>query len=182
MQSDRPQATKPFGVMGYFETPGDLYHACEKLKEEGYLHYDAHTPFPVHGLEKAMGLPPSKLPWIALAMGTFGLLGAIWLTWYCSTDYALNISGKEAFSWQAYVPIYFELTVLCTAFGCFFGTWGLNKLPTYFHPTMQHPSFGRATDDAFFISIEAKDPRYDAKKTMALLEKLGAKEVMEVES
>jgi hypothetical protein len=181
MQSDSPKA-KPYGVMGYFETPGDLYHACEELRREGYDRFDAHTPFPVHGLERAMQLPPSKLPYIALVMGALGLFSAIWMTYYMSTDYIQNISGKESFSYQAYVPIYFEFTVLLSALGCFFGLWGLNKLPTFFHPTMTHPSFVRASDDAFFVSIEANDPRYDAVKTKAFLENLGAKEVMEVAS
>jgi len=174
------ESKKPFGLMGYFLTPGELMHACEKLKNAGYRNFDAHTPFPVHGLEKAMGLPASKLPWFVLLCGATGLLSAIALTYYVSTDYPLVISGKPAFSYQAYVPVMFELTVLFSAFGTFFGMWGMNRLPTYYHPTMTHPSFPRATDDAFFVSIEAKDPKYDASKTKKLLEELGAREVMEV--
>lgn len=171
---------KPYGLMGYFLTPGELMRACEKLKNAGYRQFDAHTPFPVHGLEKAMGLPPSKLPWVVLLCGATGLLSAIALTYFCSTDYPLTISGKPAFSYQAYVPVMFELTVLFSAFGTFFGMWGLNRLPAYYHPTMTHPSFPRATDDAFFVSVEAKDPKYDASKTKKLLEELGAREIVEV--
>lgn len=174
------EVQKPYGVMGYFLTPGDLMRACEKLKAAGYKHFDAHTPFPVHGLEKAMGLPPSKLPWVVLVCGFTGLMSAIALTYYVAIDYPLTISGKPSFSWQAYVPIMFELTVLFSAFGAFFGTWVLNKLPAFYHPTMTHPSFPRATDDAFFISIEAKDPKYNASRTKKLLEELGAREVLEV--
>jgi len=171
---------KAYGLMGYFLTPGELMRACEKLKTAGYRKFDAHTPFPVHGLEKAMGLPPSKLPWVVIIAGTTGLLSAIALTYYCSLDYPLVISGKPAFSYQAYVPIMFELTVLFAAFGTFFGMWGLNRLPAYYHPTMSHPSFPRATDDAFFVSVEAQDPKYDASKTKLLLEELGAREIVEV--
>jgi len=99
-----------------------------------------------------------------------------------SVDYPLNISGKPAFSWQAYIPVLFELTVLISGFGCFFGLWALCRLPMFFHPTFAHPSFERASDDVFFISVEASDPKYDAVKTRELLEKLGANEVMEVAS
>jgi hypothetical protein len=174
------ESKTPYGLMGYFLTPGELMHACEKLKDAGYRNFDAHTPFPVHGLEKAMGLPPSKLPWLVLVAGATGLASAIALTAFVSFDYPLTISGKPSFSYQAYVPIMFELTVLFSAFGTFFGMWGLNRLPAYYHPTLKHPSFPRATDDAFFVSIEAKDPKYNASKTKTLLEELGAREIVEV--
>ena len=174
--------TGPYGLVGCFDTPAQIYHACETLRDEGYKAFEAHTPFPVHGLERAMGIPASKVPWLSLAGGAFGLFGMIWLTWYCAVDYPWNISGKEAFSWQVYVPLYFEMMVLFSSFGTFFGMWGLNKLPTFFHPVMQHPMFHRATDDLFLVSIEAKDPRYDAEKTRALLEKLGAHDIAEVQS
>jgi hypothetical protein len=178
--SHEEEAQKAYGVMGYFLTPGDLMHACEKLKTAGYKHFDAHTPFPVHGLERAMGLPPSNIPWVVRICGITGLASAIALTYYCSMDYPLTISGKPSFSYQAYVPIMFELTVLFSALGTFIGVWAMNKLPAYYHPTMTHPSFPRATDDAFFISIEARDPKYNASRTKKLLEELGAREVMEV--
>jgi len=174
-------ASKPFGLVGYFDTPADLYHACEKLRDQGYKDFDAHTPFPVHGLENAMGLRPSRLPWIVLACGLTGagsaLLMQIWMT---VVDYPLIIGGKPFLTLPSYVPITFELTVLFSAFGTFFGMWGLNKLPRFFHPVMQHPSFGKATDDKFFVSIEATDPKYDSQKTRALLETLGAQELAEV--
>jgi hypothetical protein len=169
-----------YGAMGYFDKPADLYHACEELRDAGYKDFDAQTPFPVHGLEKAMGLKPTKLPWFVLMGGFSGFFGAIALTWYCNWDYPLNISGKYAFSYQIYIPIYFELTILLTALTCFFGLWIICKLPMFFHPTMTHKAFPKTTDDGFFLCIEATDPKYDSTKTVALLEKLGAKEVAEV--
>lgn len=170
-------------LMGWFETPAELYKACETLRDAGYQRFDAHTPFAVHGLELAMGLRPSRLPWIVLGGGLFGLIGSVLLAWYTqAVDYPQNISGKEAFSFQAYVPVFFELTVLCAAFACFFGMWTMNKLPRFFHPTQTHPSFHRATDDAFFISVEAADPRFDRAGTKRLLTALGARELCEVAS
>jgi hypothetical protein len=177
----KTKAEKVFGLMGYFLTPGDLYHACETLRDAGYREFDAHTPFPVHGLEKAMGLPKTKFPLLVFGAGVAGLAGAIALAYYTQhIDYPQNISGKLPFSYQAYIPIFFELTVLAAGLTCFFGLWAWLRLPTFFHPTMTHPSFHRHTDDAFFISVEAKDPKFDRQKTREVLEKLGAHELMEV--
>ena len=172
----------PYGLVGVFDTPAQIFHACERLRDEGYKRFESHTPFPIHGLENAMGLPASRVPWISLAGGAFGLLGMVWLTNFVAVDYPWNISGKAAFSWQVYVPLFFEMMVLFASFGTFFGMWGLNQLPSFFHPVLTHPMFFRASDDRFLISIEATDPRYDADKTRALLEKLGAHDVAEVQS
>jgi hypothetical protein len=172
---------QPFALVGYVDTPADIYHACEALRDAGYKHFDAHTPFPVHGLEKAMGLPASKLPWVVLAGGFTGLSGAVALAYYTQEiAYKHVIGGKEAFSYQAFIPIFFELTVLFSAFATFFGLWAMNRQPEYFHPVMQHPSFTRATDDKFFVSVEAKDPKFDRQATKELLAKLGFHEIEEV--
>jgi hypothetical protein len=180
--ASKPAAPSKAAVVCYFDTPGGVYHACESLRDAGYKRFDAHTPFPVHGLEKAMGIPPSKLPWIVLACAFAGLATAFGMQyWIQVIDYPLNISGKPTFSYQAWVPICFELTILFSAFGCFFGMWTMNRLPQFYHYVMKHPSFQRATDDKFFISVETTDSRFDDKNTRALLEKLGAHEIAEVE-
>jgi hypothetical protein len=174
-------ASRPYALVGSFATPAAIYHACEALRDAGYRSFDAHTPFPVHGLEKAMGLKPSRLPWIVLVCGIFGGSAAFALqAWVHSVAYPQNIAGKPFFAFQAYVPITFELTVLFAAFGTFFGVWGLSKLPRFFHPIMQHARFPSATDDRFLVSIESIDPRFDTAVTRALLEKLGAESVEEV--
>jgi hypothetical protein len=174
-------AEEIYGVAGWFETPAALYHACEALRDAGYQRFDAHTPFPVHGLEKAMGLRPTRFPWLVLAGGLSGLLFAISLAYYTQViSYPLNIGGKESWSYQAYVPIFFELTVLCAGLTCFFGLWAVNGLPRYNYPTFNHPSFHRSTDDVFFVSVEAQDPRFDRAATRTLLEDLGAQEVEEL--
>ncbi|MFO0617857.1 MAG: DUF3341 domain-containing protein [Polyangiaceae bacterium] len=180
--SDTHERGELYGLMGFFEKPAALYHACEEVRDAGYKAFDAQTPFPVHGLEKAMGLKPTRLPFFVLAGGATGLATAVALTYYCNWDYPLNISGKLPFSYQIYIPIYFELTILFSALTCFFGLWVISKLPTFFHPTMTHKSFTRTTDDAFFLCIEAKDPKFDAQKTRAFLEKLGAQQVEELYS
>jgi hypothetical protein len=177
-----PEKTTAAAIVCYFDTPAQLYSACEALRDAGYQHFDAHTPFPVHGLERAMGLRPTRLPWAILACGATGMASAILMQWWMSSvDYPLNISGKPAASFQAWVPIIFELTVLLSAFGCFFGLWIANRLPKFYDAVMKHPSFHRATDDRFFVSVESREPQYDSKKTRELLEQLGAKEIAEVE-
>ncbi len=166
-------------VVGWFPSAGALHAACEKLRDKGLRDFDAHAPFPVHGIDRAMGLRPSKLPWIVLGCGTLGALTAIVMQWWIqAVDYPLNISGKPFFSYQAYVPITFELTVLFAAFGCFFGLWGLNRLPRYFDPVMQHPQFERSTDDRFFVSIETRDHSFERAKIW--LAEVGARDIVEV--
>lgn len=182
--SDVPQTAapaNPFALVGYFESAPDIYKACEGLRDAGYKNFDAHTPFPVHGLENAMGLRPSRLPWIVLVMGVTGFAsGLLMQIWMSVIDYPMIIGGKPFLTLPSYVPVCFELTILFSAFGTFFGMWGLNRLPRYFHPVMQHPQFGRASDDLFFVSVESTDPNYDSSRTRQMLEKLGARDVIEV--
>lgn len=172
-----------YGILAEFATPADLFHACERVRDEGFTRWDAHTPFPVHGLERAMGLPRSPLPWIILVMGLAGALVGFGLQWWVhASAYPLVISGKPYFAWPAMVPITFELSILFAALGAVFGMLGLNRLPMHHHPLFQSKVFERVTDDAFFISIESWDPRFDASGTGKLMESLGARSVELLES
>jgi Protein of unknown function (DUF3341) len=171
-----------FGFLAEFATPAELYHACERVRDAGYTRWDAHTPFPVHGLERAMGIRRSILPWIILATGLTGaILGFALQWWVHASAYPLVISGKPFFAWPAFIPITFELGVLLGAFGAVIGMLALNRLPMHYHPLFNSKLFERVTDDAFFISIESWDPRFDAAGTRTLLENLGARRVELVE-
>lgn len=173
---------KVFGLLAEYETPGELYHACEKVRDAGYGAWDAHTPFPVHGLEKAMGLRPSIVPWIVLVMGFSGAgLGFLLQYWSSAIEYPMIISAKPFNSYPAFVPVTFELGILLGSFGAVFGMFGLNRLPTLYHSLFNSKRFTRVTDDRFFISVEARDPKYDPVKTRELLEATGALNVEEVE-
>lgn len=170
-----------FALVGAFDRPDKLLKVCEELRDRGFKAFDAHTPFPVHGIERAMGLRSSRVPWLSLAGGVFGLIGGMALQiWTMGWDYPQNLSGKPYVAWQAYVPVGFELTILCAAFGTFFGMWGINQLPKFFHPVMQAESFPSASDDRFLVSVESSDPRFDHAAVKALLEEHGAKSVEEV--
>jgi hypothetical protein len=172
-----------YGILAEFATPADLYHACERVRDAGFTKWDAHTPFPVHGLDKAMGLRRSPLPWIVLVLGLTGAgLGMLLQWWVHTRAYPLVISGKPFFAWPAFIPITFEVAILFAALGAVFGMFALNRLPMHHHPLFQSRVFERVTDNAFFISIESWDPRFDASGTRALLESLGARNVELLES
>jgi len=173
---------KVYGLLAEYETPGELYEACEKLRDAGYGAWDAHSPFPVHGLEKAMGVRPSIVPWIVLVMGFSGAALGYLLQWWTSVvDYPLLISAKPYNSYPAFVPVIFELGILLGSFGAVFGMFGLNRLPTLYHSLFNSPRFSKVTDDKFFISVEARDPKYDPERTRELLQSTGATAVEEVE-
>ncbi len=184
MQLDVPEAADGFahyGVLARFPSAKALYHACEAVRDAGYSKWDALTPFPVHGLEKAMGLKPSKLPFVVLTTGLGGAaLGFALQSWVHIDAYPLIISGKPLFSWPAFVPVTFELGVLGAALGAVLGMFAMNRLPTYHHPLFRSENFARVTDDGLFIAIEAWDPKYDDQATAEFLNGLGAVEVEHV--
>lgn len=173
---------KVYGLLAEFPNSGALYHAAEKVRDAGYSAWDCHSPFPVHGLEKAMGVPRSKVPYIVAVMAFTGAtLGFSLQYWTSTTAYAFIISAKPFNSYQAFVPVTFELGILLGSFGAVFGMLGLNRLPQLYHSLFKSDRFAKATDDGFFISIESRDPKFDADSTRALLEAAGATAVEEVE-
>ncbi len=177
-----PKRPKMYGLLAEYETPAALYKACERVRDAGYGAWDAHTPFPVHGLEKAMGIGPSLVPWIVCVLGFSGAALGFGLQYWTSViEYPLIISGKPFNSYPAFVPVTFELGILLGSFGAVFGMFGLNRLPTLYHSLFNSKRFARFSDDRFFISIEARDPKYDPDKTRKLLESTGAVAVEEVE-
>jgi hypothetical protein len=167
-----------FGALAEFDTTAAVFHACEKVRDSGFKKWDAHTPFPVHGLDKAMGIGNSKLPWIVLALAIAGGSGGFALqAWINLEAYPMVISGKPYLSWQAFMPVTFELAVLLGAFGAVFGMWFLNRLPQWYHSAFRSDRFAKFSDDKFFISIEASDPQFDPAKTLAFLKEIGAQHV-----
>jgi hypothetical protein len=171
-----------FGALAEFKTPADLFAACERVRDAGYKRWDAHSPFPVHGLDGAMGMTRSKLPWIVLVLGLGGAAVGFGLqTWVHMSAYPLTISGKPFFAWPAFVPITFELGVLGGALGAVFGMFGLNQLPRHNHPLFDSARFAKFSDDTFFISIESADPMWNAEAATRLLLSVGASHVELIE-
>jgi hypothetical protein len=174
---------QPFGLLAEFDNPAALYHACEKVRDQGFSAWDAHTPFPVHGLEEAMGAPRSKVPWISLVLALGGgTIPAFALqSWVAVEASRQVISGKPMLSWQAFVPVTFEVSVLMGAAGALIGMLMINRLPQLYHSLFRSSRFERFSDDKFFISIEARDPKFDAEGTAEFLRSIGADHVELVE-
>jgi Protein of unknown function (DUF3341) len=167
-----------YGLLAQFASPKDLYHACEKVRDAGFTRWDAHSPFPVHGLDKAMGLGRSRLPYVTLIFGLSGAIGGFALQlWANGAAYPILVSGKPVLNWQPYMPVTFELGVLLAAISTVVGMLAFNELPMLFHPLFGSRAFERVTDDGFFISIESWDPKFNAIDTERLLKSLGATRV-----
>ncbi len=176
-------AAQPYGLIATFERPADLYHAAEKVRDAGYRHWDCITPFPVHGLDKAMGLRRSIVPRISLAGGITGFCTGMALIWFADA-YAnrLVVGGKPFFSPLFAFPVSYELTILFTAFATIIGMFLVNGLPMHYHPVLKYEKIARGLDDTFFIVVEARDPRFNLANTKALLEKAGGKNIQELEA
>lgn len=167
-----------YGVVAEFESAAAIYRAANEVTDEGYRAVDAHTPFPVHGLERALRQGQSHLGWIVFFCGLLGVAGAQLMMWWMNGyDYPLWVSGKPPYAWPSTIPITFECMVLLAAFGAVLGMLGLNKLPRLYHPIFKHSTFNRASDDRFFLSIEASDPKFDREQTVTFLQGLGAHNV-----
>ena len=170
----RPVA-KLHGLLAEFESPGALKKAAVKVRDAGYKDWDCHSPFPVHGLDPAMGIKMTILPLLVFFGGLAGCMTGIVLQWGMNAfDWPWIIAGKPYFSLPAQIPIAFELTVLLSAFACFLGMWGLNQLPKVWHPLFGNDRFMKATDDSFFVAIDATDAKFSEIDTKALLLDAGA--------
>lgn len=168
------------GVLAEFDTPGALIAAARKVKNAGYSDFDCYSPFPVHGIDAAMGIKMTKLPWIVFLGGMAGLfLGTLMQWWMNAYDWPWNVAGKPTWSIPANVVISYETTILLSVLTTFFGMWAANKLPQVWHPFFRLDRFARVTDDGFFLGIEAGDKRFDLEQTRQLLVAAGATHVEE---
>jgi hypothetical protein len=173
---------KVYAVMGEFDDPHDLVEAGRKIKNMGYTKLDAMSPFPVHGIDDALGIPYSKLGWIVICIGLCGTATALGLIYYVGAiNYPLVIGGKPLFDFTYSIPVTFELTVLFSAFAAVIGMFALNGLPRLYHPAQNYRSAHLATDDRFLLVIEADDPQFSPHKTAEDLRSVGAGNVEVVE-
>ncbi len=171
-----------WGLLVEFHDQDALMAAAAKVRDAGYTKWDAHTPFPVHGLDKAMGLKRSIVPRISLAGGITGFCTGMTMIWWTGMfDYPLIVGGKPLFSPMFAFPVSYELTILFTAFATIIGMFVVNGLPMHYHPVLKYDQIRRGMDDTFFIVIEARDPRFNLANTKALLEKAGGKAITELE-
>jgi hypothetical protein len=141
-------------VLAEFATPDALVAATTKMREAGFQGMDTYSPYPLHGGSEALGLPPSKVPLIALGGGLTGLVTALSMQTFMNTiDYPLNVGGRPLLSLPAWIPITFELSVLFAAFGIFFGLMALSRLPQPYHPVFESEAFNSASTHGFWLSV-----------------------------
>lgn len=171
-----------FGVLAEFSGADTLLSAVDKVQKAGYKKYDSYSPFPIHGMDKKMGLGRSPLGYMIGISGAFGLIGITIFIWWASVvDYPLVISGKELFSFQAFVPPIFAITILASAVMATFGMIALNGFPRLHNPLFNSKRFAQSTDDCFFVCIEADDPSFDLEGTIDFLKSVGAVSVEVIE-
>lgn len=184
MHTDHDETEKPFGLMAEFDSPEAIVHAAQKAYDAGYRKIEAYSPFPVHGLDEAVGFPKNRVSTLVLIGGLIGAtagfsMQVIGLTYH----YPFLIGGRPLFSWPMFIPITFESGILFASLSAFVGMFALNGLPMPYHPVFNVERFcEKATRDGFFLTVESGDDRYDEAETKAFLEGLGATQVTLVEA
>lgn len=188
------EEVKPFCLIGEFDNVADIMAAANAAREQGYKKMDVHSPFPVHGIDEAIGIKPTILPWLVLAMGLTGMATGLLLTTYTMADwipipgfvpenfegYDYLISGKPYNALAAYIPVIFELTIMFSAYTAVFAMFLLNKLPMLHNPLLKSERFRRATSDRFFLMIDARDRLYNTEQTKAFVKDLHGCRAVEI--
>jgi hypothetical protein len=170
-----------FGIAAEFPTHHELLTAARAARDQGYKRMDAYAPFPVEGLPEALGRKPTLVPLVVLIGGIIGGTGGYYMEWFANVvSYPLNIGGRPLHSWPSFIPITFELTILCAALSAFFGSLVMNRLPQPYHPIFHAPNFERASIDRFFLCIEAQDEKFEPAAVRRFLESLKPVTVSEV--
>lgn len=177
------ETKQPYGLLAEFDTTSGILAATRQTKSAGYSKIDAYAPFPVHGLDDAVGPPPRILPRMIFCGGLTGCLVGFFMQYIaCVIHYPLNVGGRPLNSWPMFIPITFECTILFAALTAVIGMIALNGLPLPHHPLFAVPQFKRASQDRFFLCVLTKDPMFDMQKTRRFLEQTGALGVYEVEA
>lgn len=167
-----------YGFLAEFDNAQDLYKAARQVTDAGYRRWDVHSPYPIHGMDDAMGLGRSRLPYFVFFGGAAGLLIGFLLAYITQVQiYPTVVQAKPTniFTTPAFFPIMFELTILVAAFTTLFGCLAMMQLPRLNHPLFNSSNFRRFSDDGFFISVEARDPKFSQQDTRQLLERAGGR-------
>lgn len=176
-----------YGLLVQLGDVDELKDAATRIRQAGYHCWDTHSPFPVHGIDQAMGIHHTRLPWLVFLSGLVGMVSGIVLTWHNNAmnpllfdwlptflqGYDFRVSGKPYWSFPANIPVIFETTVLFAAVAAVIGMLAMNGLPRWHHALLQHPGFERVSNDRFYLVIEARDPLFQEQRTSELLATLG---------
>lgn len=171
-----------YGLMAEFLTPEAVLQATRRARVAGYRQMDAYTPYTVEGLAAELGARRTRIPSIVLVTGLVGAAVGFLMQYYSmGVDYQFNSGGRPYNSWPVFIPITFEVLVLVASLGAFLGWMFLTGLPRHHHPVFSVPRFARASQDRFFLAIEATDPQFDRLQTALFLASLGAHdEIIEI--
>ena len=172
---------KLVGMAGLYDDPDALLEAARAARDAGYKHWDCHSPYPVHGLDAAMGLGRSPVAYICLGAGFVGAGVAMLMQWWMSAvDYPVRIGGKPMFSWPAFVPVTFEMFVLFAALATFGGMIVLCKLGRWHSPLHDSGIMAEVTSTRFAVVLDAEDPLFEEGAARSLLEGTGCDDVRPV--
>ena len=176
------QGVPMHAILAEFSDPASVSHAAEHFRDAGYTKWDVFAPIPIHGIDKAMGLKPSKVSFFCGFGALNGFIIAVAMQgWMSAVDYQTVTAGKPLFAWEQFTPIMFELSVLLASISTIIGMFVLNGLPRHHHPLLTSERFLGASDDKFIIAVEASDPKFDAGAVRAELEELGGFGIEEIE-
>jgi len=177
-----PESTRPYALIAEFESAADILHAAVHVRDAGFRRWDVHTPFPIHGMDDAMGLKNSKVGWFTFFGGMTGFTTGMSMIWWMNKwDYPVVVGGKPLFSPMFAFPVSYELTILLASFGTIFGMLFLNKLPRLYNPLLKCRTFNRASHDRFYLAIQCDDPKFSEMETRKLLEHAGGRQIQLVE-
>ncbi len=166
------------GIAGMFDTPDGIIDGASAARDAGYSKWDCHTPYPVHGLDDAMGIKPSIMPYLTIPAGVTGAFFAKTMQWYMSDfDYPLMVGGKPLFSLPAFIPVTFELFVLFAAFATLFGILLLCRLVRWHSPLYDSGLMAQVTSSRFCVYLDAEDEKFSEEAATALLKKAGCEDV-----
>jgi hypothetical protein len=175
-------AEPTYGLIAAFDSPAALYQAARAVRDAGYKQWDCITPFPIHGLDAAMGVPRSIVPRVSLTGGITGFCTGMTMIWYMNGfDFPLTVGGKPLFSPLFAFPVSYELTILFTAFATIGGMFFFNGLTKLYHPVLKFDRMHEALSDRFFVVIETRDPRFHAQNTREFLARIGGRDITELE-
>ena len=171
-----------YATVAEFDDPTAFIEAAKEVRRRGYRKFDAYSPYPIKDLFKIV---PGRNP-VAPIVFLGGLIGSAtaWTMQYyiAAIDYPINVGGRPLYSWPAFIPMLFELTVLLAAFSAFFGTLALCGFPRLHFPLFNLSEFAKASSNRFFLCIESRDPIYDEQTTPGFLRELGSVGVWQVET
>ena len=163
------------GLLAEFDSADALLEATKRARDEGFRNIDAFSPYPVEGMADVLALKGDhRVGWITIAGGAFGFLGMLAVQLFVNWDYPIEVGNRPLFAWPAFFVVDFELMILCAVLFAVVGMFAIMGLPKLYHPLFGAPRFALASDDRFFLYIDARDPQFDVKATRSFLGKLGA--------